>query len=143
MKILIAEDDPISRRLLETVLIKWGYEVVVATDGQQAWQALEADGAPQLAILDWMMPHMDGVEVCRQVRSRRGAPYVYVLLLTARSQREDLVQGMEAGADDYITKPFDREELRARVRVGARIVELQQALADRVTQLEEIGRAHV
>lgn len=128
MKILIAEDDPISRRLLETILGKWGYEVVVALDGAQAWKILEARDSPKLAILDWMMPGMDGIEVCRRVRDRDGAPYVYVLLLTARSQREDLVQGMEAGADDYVTKPFDANELKVRLRAGRRILELQEQL---------------
>ena len=128
MKILIAEDDAISRRLLETILAKWGYEVVVAVDGEQAWSRLEAEDAPRLAILDWMMPGMDGIEVCRRVRERSGAPYVYILLLTARSQREDLLQGMEAGADDYITKPFDANELKVRLRAGRRILELQAQL---------------
>lgn len=128
MKILIAEDDPISRRLLETILARWGYEVVVALDGEQAWRALECDGAPRLAILDWMMPNIDGIELCRRVRARQDAPYVYVLLLTARSQREDLVQGMEAGADDYVTKPFDANELKVRLRAGRRILELQEQL---------------
>lgn len=115
MKILIAEDDAISRRLLETILRKWGYDVVVAQDGGQAWTELQKEDAPRLAILDWMMPEMDGVEVCGKVRDRIGSPYVYILLLSAKSQREDLVKGMESGADDYITKPFDPDELSARV----------------------------
>ncbi|MGH9718733.1 MAG: GGDEF domain-containing response regulator [Bryobacteraceae bacterium] len=134
MKILIAEDDAISRRLLETVLVKWGYEVVVVKDGQQAWEALQTEDAPRLAILDWMMPGIDGTEVCKKVRERttapNTAPYVYILLLTARSQREDLVQGMEAGADDYITKPFDANELKVRLRAGRRIIDLQAQLLD-------------
>ncbi|MGH9661723.1 MAG: GGDEF domain-containing response regulator [Bryobacteraceae bacterium] len=127
MRILIAEDDAISRRLLETILGKWGYEVVVAVDGDQAWDSLQAEDAPRLAILDWMMPGKDGIEVCRRVRERT-APYVYVLLLSAKSQREDLVHGMEAGADDYITKPFDANELKVRLRAGRRILDLQEQL---------------
>jgi two-component system, cell cycle response regulator len=128
VKILIAEDDPISRRLLDTILRKWGYEVVVAFDGGQAWEELQKDDAPQLAILDWMMPEMDGVEVCSKVRERTGSPYVYILLLSAKSQREDLVKGMESGADDYITKPFDANELKVRLRAGRRILDLQTQL---------------
>jgi diguanylate cyclase (GGDEF)-like protein len=128
VKILIAEDDAISRRLLDTILKKWGYEVVVAYDGGQAWEELQKPDAPRLAILDWMMPEMDGVEVCGKVRERTGSPYVYILLLSAKSQREDLVKGMESGADDYITKPFDANELKVRLRAGRRILDLQTQL---------------
>jgi len=128
VKILIAEDDAISRRLLETILRKWGYEVLVAVDGGQAWEELQKENAPRLAILDWMMPEMDGVEVCGKVRERTGSPYVYILLLSAKSQREDLVKGMESGADDYITKPFDANELKVRLRAGRRILDLQEQL---------------
>jgi diguanylate cyclase (GGDEF)-like protein len=128
VKILIAEDDAISRRLLDTILKKWGYEVVVAFDGGQAWEELQKEDAPRLAILDWMMPEMDGVEVCGKVRERTDAPYVYILLLSAKSQREDLVKGMESGADDYITKPFDANELKVRLRAGRRILDLQTQL---------------
>ena len=128
MKILIAEDDAISRRLLETILRKWGYEVVVAQDGGKAWEELQKEDAPRLAILDWMMPEMDGVEVCGKVRERMNSPYVYILLLSAKSQREDLVKGMESGADDYITKPFDANELKVRLRAGRRILDLQTQL---------------
>jgi len=128
VKILIAEDDAISRRLLETILKKWGYDVVVAFDGGQAWAQLQKDDAPRLAILDWMMPEMDGVEVCGKVRERVDSPYVYILLLSAKSQREDLVKGMESGADDYITKPFDANELKVRLRAGRRILDLQTQL---------------
>jgi diguanylate cyclase (GGDEF)-like protein len=130
VKILIAEDDAISRRLLETILRKWGYEVVVAFDGGQAWEELQKEEAPRLAILDWMMPEMDGVEVCSKVRDRTGSPYVYILLLSAKSQREDLVKGMESGADDYITKPFDANELKVRLRAGRRILDLQTQLME-------------
>jgi phosphoserine phosphatase RsbU/P len=137
MKVLIAEDDTVSRRLLETTLMRWGYEVVVASDGVEAWEALQGDDAPSLAILDWMMPGMDGLEVCRRIRKMPSSTPPYLILLTAKGGREDLVTGLEAGANDYVTKPFNREELRARVQVGVRMVELQQSLADRVKALEE------
>jgi two-component system cell cycle response regulator len=128
MKVLIAEDDSISRRMLETFLLKWGYQVTAVTDGEEAWTVLQSDDAPRLAVLDWMMPGRDGVDVCRALRQREGRAYVYVILLTARGQREDVVQGLDAGADDYVTKPFDPFELRARLRAGRRIVELQEQL---------------
>lgn len=137
MRILIAEDDPISRRLLETILGKWGYEVVMAHDGEQAWRILQSSEAPRLAILDWMMPGQDGIEVCRRIRERPDSPYVYILLLTARSQREDLLQGMDAGADDYITKPFDANELKVRLRAGRRILDLQTQLMAAQDQLRD------
>jgi DNA-binding response OmpR family regulator len=136
MRIVIAEDDPVSRRVLHTTLLKWGYEVVVTGDGHAAWDVLQQADAPPLAILDWMMPGMDGVEVCRRVRSNHVAYPIYIILLTAKGSTEDIVEGLEAGADDYITKPFDRDELRARLHVGARVLRLQAALADRVGELE-------
>lgn len=137
MKILIAEDDMVSRRLLEATLIKWGYEVVVTCDGAEAWEVFQQVDAPMLAILDWMMPSMDGIELCRKIRHALMPTPPYLILLTAKGRREDVVTGLRAGADDYVTKPFDREELRARVQVGMRIMELQQSLADRVNALEE------
>ena len=137
MKILIAEDDMVSRRLLEATLIKWGYEVVVTCDGAEAWEVFQQVAAPMLAILDWMMPSMDGIELCRKIRHALMPTPPYLILLTAKGRREDVVTGLRAGADDYVTKPFDREELRARVQVGMRIMELQQSLADRVNALEE------
>ena len=106
-KILIAEDDPIARCILETTLRKHGYEVVSVADGQAAWRALQQENAPRLAILDWMMPGMDGVEICRALRNGASDPYVYVLLLTARGRKQDVIEGLEAGADDYLVKPFD------------------------------------
>jgi CheY-like chemotaxis protein len=136
MKILIAEDDAISRRMLEVFLIRWGYQVVLATDGAEAWRVLESGDPPRLAILDWMMPVMDGIEICRRVREVRRASPAYIILLTARGGSEDIVRGLEAGADDYVTKPFNQEELHARVRVGVRVVELQATLAGRVGELE-------
>jgi sigma-B regulation protein RsbU (phosphoserine phosphatase) len=137
VKILIAEDDMISRRLLETTLIRWGYEVVVTSDGTAALEVLQNADTPPLAILDWMMPGMDGIEVCRRVRRAPTPTPPYLILLTAKGRREDIVTGLRSGANDYVTKPFNREELRARVQVGMRIVELQQSLADRVKALEE------
>jgi sigma-B regulation protein RsbU (phosphoserine phosphatase) len=137
VKILIAEDDTISRRLLATTLSKWGYEVVVTCDGTAAWEVLQRADAPPLAILDWMMPGMDGIEVCRRVRRTAAPTPPYLILLTAKGRREDIVTGLRSGADDYLIKPPNREELRARVQVGIRIVELQHSLADRVKALEE------
>ena len=128
MRILIAEDDPVSRRVLQAHLSKWGYEVVVTTDGAEAWSALQGSDPPSLAILDWMMPSMDGTEVIRKLRERTDISYVYVVLLTAKSQKEDIVAGLEAGADDYLVKPFDAQELRARIRTGKRIMDLQREL---------------
>ncbi|MFN2452721.1 MAG: diguanylate cyclase [Pyrinomonadaceae bacterium] len=138
MRILIAEDDMVSRRVLEVTLAKWGHEVVVAHDGDEALAALQSEDAPHLAVLDWMMPGMDGTEVCLKVRRSRTATPPYIILLTAKANKEDVVAGLEAGADDYLTKPFDRTELRARIEVGTRVLRLQQGLADRV---EELNRA--
>jgi sigma-B regulation protein RsbU (phosphoserine phosphatase) len=137
VKVLIAEDDIVSCRLLETTLTKWGYEVVVTCDGLQALAAIQGTDAPPLAILDWMMPGLDGIEVCRRARSMHSPTPPYLILLTAKGRREDVITGLEAGANDYVTKPFNREELRARIRVGMRLVELQHSLADRVHALEE------
>jgi sigma-B regulation protein RsbU (phosphoserine phosphatase) len=136
MKVLIAEDDPVSRRVLEATLLRWGYEVVSADDGEAAGRCLEAPDCPHLAILDWMMPGRDGPELCRQAREREDGQAFYILLLTAKAQKEDIVAGLEAGADDYITKPFNRDELRARVHTGRRIVELNERLAERIDELE-------
>ena len=137
MKILIAEDDEVSRRLLQKSLLRWGYEVVTTENGRDAWSILQRDDAPRLAILDWMMPEMDGTEVCRRIRQSQTSAPPYIILLTAKSSKADIVEGLVAGANDYITKPFDRGELLARVRVGVTVLELQQSLAERVTDLEE------
>ena len=136
MKILIAEDEPTQQLMLKSFLEKWGYEVVVTDDGAQAWAALQEEGAPSLAILDWMMPEMDGVEVCRKVRQDPALRHLYLIMLTALDETEDIVQALETGADDYVSKPPIYRILRARVQVGARVVELQTQLAQRVRQLE-------
>lgn len=128
MKILIADDSIVSRHLLEATLRKWGYEVVVACDGLEALELMQRENAPNLAILDWMMPGMTGLEVCGRLRQRAREPYTYILLLTSKSQKEDLIEGMDAGADDYITKPFDQHELQVRLRAGTRLVDLQAEL---------------
>ena len=135
MELLVADDDPVQRRLLEVMLGRWGYDVRVAADGGAAWEALRGEDAPRIAVLDWMMPSIDGLEVCRRVREA-GLP-TYVLLLTARNQPEDVASGLEAGANDYLVKPFDHRELRARVAVGRRVVELQASLGQRVEELAE------
>lgn len=128
MKVLVAEDNPIFQRMLGSMLEKWGYEVELAENGDEAWDLLRTPESPRLAVLDWMMPGLDGVEICRRIRAQNNDRYVYVLLLTARTERKDLVEGMEAGADDYVTKPFNAHELRVRLRAGRRILELQEEL---------------
>lgn len=130
MRILIAEDDPAFRQLLEDTLARWGYEVVVSRDGNEACQILQAENAPQLAILDWKMPGMEGVDICRAIRKSANGYYHYIILLTSQQRDEDLVIGMEAGADDYIIKPFKHNELRVRLRAGRRIIELQNELLE-------------
>ncbi|MFH1731762.1 MAG: response regulator [Planctomycetota bacterium] len=137
MKVLIAEDDQVSRRLLQATLGRLGYEVITTENGAQAWDALQKPDAPRLAILDWMMPELDGVDVCRYVRGREDVPYVYIILLTARGQKKDVVTGLEAGADDYLIKPFDPQELRSRITVGERILKLEAALEAKVLELKE------
>jgi sigma-B regulation protein RsbU (phosphoserine phosphatase) len=137
MQILIAEDDLISSRMLEHTLTKWGYGVVTVGDGKAACERLQAENAPQLAILDWMMPEMDGLEVCRQLRAKPTDTRPYLILLTARISKDQIVEGLECGADDYITKPFDRAELHARIRQGCRILDLQVSLMRRIRQVED------
>ena len=128
LRVLVAEDDRVSRAILKLNLEKWGYEVVVCSDGLQAWGELQKPDAPRMAILDWMMPGMDGIQVCRAVREQSAQPYVYILLLTAKSLKEDLLTGLNAGADDYLTKPMDPQELELRLRAGRRILDLQSEL---------------
>jgi sigma-B regulation protein RsbU (phosphoserine phosphatase) len=136
MKVLIAEDDPISSRLLAATLTTFGFEVVCAVNGAEAWAILQSVDSPSLAILDWMMPELQGVEVCRRVRQIPTATPPYLILLTAKSEKSDVVIGLDSGADDYLTKPFDRSELHARIRVGTHVLELQKHLVDRVQELE-------
>ncbi len=141
MRVLIAEDDAVSRHLLEAFLAKWGYEVVAVKYGSEAWQVLQEEDAPKLAVLDWMMPGLDGPEVCHRARAGPQTRPTYIILLTARDTKADIVQGLEAGADDFVTMPFDSKELLARARVGARVVELQGNLVARVRELEDALRA--
>lgn len=144
MRILIADDSLVSRHLLEATLKNWGYDVVVACDGTEAWSLLLREDAPSLAILDWMMPGLTGPEVCRLVRQKAKEPYTYILLLTSKSQKEDVVAGMDSGADDYITKPFDQHELKVRLRAGMRILDLQaQLLATREALREQATRDYL
>ena len=128
MRVLIADDSLVSRRLLEETLRGWGYEVLVAQDGAEAWKILNGPDAPSVAVLDWMMPGHTGPELCKLVRQRASEPYTYILLLTSRNEKDDVVEGMDSGADDYITKPFDKHELKVRLRAGTRIVDLQEQL---------------
>jgi phosphoserine phosphatase RsbU/P len=136
MKILIADDEPVSRRLLQLTLTKWGYEVMAVNDGREAWQALQQAEPPALAILDWVMPGLDGLEVCRRIRQMSLSLPVYIIFLTSKGSREDIVEGLQAGADDFLTKPFDTQELQARLQVGVRVVKLQAELAQRIKELE-------
>jgi diguanylate cyclase (GGDEF)-like protein len=128
MRALVADDDPMQRLYLTRCLSSWGYETLVAEDGEGAWEILQRDDAPQLVLLDWMMPGMDGIDLCRHIRSLKDRPYTYVVLLTARSNQQDLLNGLEAGADDYMTKPVNTPELQARLRSGQRIIDLQNKL---------------
>ncbi len=143
MRILVAEDDPVTRMLLETTLGRLGWDVITAEDGTEAWrilETLEGKAAPELLLLDWMMPGFDGIEICRKVRSTPRFELMYIILLTSRSEKEDLAMGFIAGANDYITKPFHPVELESRVRVGQRMVKLQTSLAGRIKELEEALR---
>ncbi len=128
MRVLIAEDDVISLRLLDSWVRKWGNEVVAVSDGSTAWNLLQHEKAPRVALLDWVMPGMDGLEICNRLRSQTDRPYTYVILVTARTEAEDIIQGLEAGADDYVSKPIKPLELRARLQTGRRIIELQEQL---------------
>jgi two-component system, cell cycle response regulator len=126
--VLVAEDDPMFRKILQNWLQSWDYKVIVATDGTEAWSILQQERPPDLLILDWVMPGIDGMELCRRIRERQSPSYQYILVVTANDARQDVVRGLEAGADDYLTKPFDKGELRARLRVGTRILTLQEDL---------------
>ncbi len=141
-RVFVAEDEPLSRLVLKSRLVSEGYEVVIAENGEQAWEIMQSDDAPELAIVDWMMPGMDGIELCRRIRGRSSRGYVYVILLTARDNVADIVTGLDAGADDYVTKPFDWDELSTRLRTGDRMLSLRSELADKVVELES-ALAHV
>jgi two-component system cell cycle response regulator len=134
--VLVAEDSAIDRSILESSLRQWNFKVTMAEDGLQAWEILQQENAPNLLVLDWMMPGLDGVELCRRIRSREAALYPYILLLTAQDQKQDVIDGLNSGADDYLTKPFDVNELQARLRAGTRILSLQNALLRQKEQLK-------
>jgi CheY-like chemotaxis protein len=137
MKILLAEDDALTRLSVEAALADWGFQAVSYGDGTSAWGALQQPDAPRLALMDWLMPGLDGIEICRRCRATPALSANYLIVLTARDTKADVIVGLQAGADDYVSKPFDREELRLRLRAGQRILELQKSLADRVTDLED------
>lgn len=128
MRILIAEDDRITRKLLGAHLNRWGHELVVCEDGTQAWAELNREDAPKLVVLDWMMPGIDGPTLCKKIREMETKPYTYIILLTSKNSQHDIIEGLEAGSDDYITKPFDPQELRVRIRAATRIIQLQEDL---------------
>jgi diguanylate cyclase (GGDEF)-like protein len=133
--VLVVEDSAVYRDMLASCLTEWGYDVSVAKDGLQAWEILQNDNAPNLLVIDWMMPGLDGIELCRRIRNRPTAPYPYIVLLTAQDEKQNLIDGLNAGADDYLTKPFDVNELRARLRSGARILSLQGQLLRKEDEL--------
>ncbi|PYP92573.1 MAG: diguanylate cyclase response regulator [Candidatus Angelobacter sp. Gp1-AA117] len=135
-RVLIVEDDAVSRRLLHKLLEQWKYDVIELEDGAEALKILRSKDAPKLAIVDWMLPGLNGPDVVRQLRSFQAASYTYVLLLTSKSEKSDILQGLDSGADDYLTKPFDAQELRARLRVGERIVDLHERLTDALSASE-------
>jgi two-component system cell cycle response regulator len=135
MKVLLADDDDFYRYSLRKSLDRWGYEVVTVSDGNEALSVLLSANPPSLAILDWMMPGLDGVTVCSRVRGQSKEPYIYIILITAKNQKRDLIAGLEAQADDYLIKPFDLEELRARLKSGKRIIDLQASLASKQREL--------
>jgi diguanylate cyclase (GGDEF)-like protein len=136
MRILIADDDRVTLKLLGSYLTKWGHEAISCSDGLHAWEVLQSKETPRLAILDWVMPKMHGADLCREVRNAGRDPYIYIILLTSKSSKQDVVTGLEAGADDYLVKPFDPNELRVRVRTACRIVELQEGLRSALEMAE-------
>lgn len=137
MKILIADDDPISNKLLADSLKRWGHDVLSARDGNEAWSMLQAEDAPRLVILDWMMPGLSGVEVCQKVRALNQVAYTYLILLTSKAEKDDIVAGLKAGADDYLTKPFNPRELEVRLGVGARVLNLESNLRSALDDLKQ------
>lgn len=139
MKVLVADDEAVSRRLIESSVQRWGYEPVVANDGLEASKVLHGPDAPKMAILDWMMPGLDGIQLCRTLRGQKSESYTYILLLTAKQSKSDVIEGLEAGADDYITKPFDPSELRVRLRTGRRILYLLDQLTTARETLRDLA----
>jgi two-component system, cell cycle response regulator len=137
MRVLIADDSATSRAMLRKALERWGYEVVMAENGAEAWDILARPDAPPMAILDWVMPCLTGPEVCRKVRETRREPYTYILLLTSKNTKDEIVEGLDSGADDYIVKPFDQQELLVRLRAGKRIIDLQLSLMEAREELRE------
>ena len=136
MRALIADDDRVAVEVLSRTMARWGFEVSVAYDGAAIWKKMQSVEGPSIALLDWMMPHIDGAEVCRRVREELPQAHMYLILVTSLESRRDMVAGLNAGADDYIIKPFDPDELRARVQVGERVLRLQERLAERVAELQ-------
>jgi len=136
MKVLVAEDDPVTARLLERLLTREGYEVEAYVDGEGAANALFREGSPEIALLDWILPGLSGVELCRRLRAHPMGRFKYAILLTAKGEEKDVVAGLDSGADDYIAKPFSQTKLLARLRVGRRVLDLQRELATRVQDLE-------
>jgi sigma-B regulation protein RsbU (phosphoserine phosphatase) len=136
MRVLIAEDDPVSLRLLERTLEKWGHEPVIARDGSEAWRVIDSDNPPPMWILDWMMPGKEGTDLCKRARLIKLPVSPYIILLTSLSKQSDVLEGLAAGANDYITKPFEHAELHARINAGIRMLQLQTQLAERITELE-------
>jgi len=128
MRILVAEDDPVSLRLLQACLVEWGYKVTSVTDGQKALEVLQGRKAPRLAMLNWIMPRMNGIDICREIRKRTRKPSTYILMLTAKAKEQDVVEGLQSGADDCLSKPYNPHELRARLRAGRRILDLREQL---------------
>lgn len=141
-RVLLAEDEPVTRRLLEAQMTRFGYEVLPVADGLKAWDVLQTPDAPSLVVLDWNMPGLDGPEICQKIRESTRSSYTYMLLVTARNAKSDVVQGLSAGADDFISKPVDPDELHARLKTGERIVRLEQTLASQVKELQ-VAAEHV
>lgn len=142
MKILIADDDLTSRAMLTAIVSKLGYKVTTVADGESAWNELHKENPPRLLLLDWVMPGIDGLELCKRIRADNKLKQPYIIFITAKEDKTDLISGLDAGANDYITKPYQRDELCARIRVGSRVIELQDALAKRVAELED-ALAHI
>ena len=135
--ILLADDEEPSRRFITYYLTNWGYSVIPVEDGRQALSILEGENPPAIALIDWIMPNMEGPAVCQHIRQRAGRPFTYLILLTAKTNKDEVAEGLNAGADDYVTKPCDMKELRARLRVGERMVTLERTLAQQVVSLKE------